>query len=555
MNHNNKPTLHLLGTFHTICNHDYDHCAFTGKVLRFAKMLQAQGYDVIEYSNGESISGAKEHVSILSKERVAEHTSKVSDFMLLANLQHPMRLEFEEKLIKEMSKRIKPRDIVCHPFGPTHASLLSVFPDAFHVETGIGYDNEPFGAFRIFESYAWMHYHQGMTKRRGLAYEWVVPNYYNKEDWEPNYEKGKYFLFLGRVIEGKGLYVVKEIAAKIKEPIRIYGMGDPTPFVGDNMVFYGPITGQKERSDLLRNAKAVIMPTQFTEPFGGVAVEAMMCGTPVISTNYGAFTETIEQGKTGFRCHTLGDFLTATLAIENLDRKYIADRARALYSTETVGKQYDLVFKQVSDLSFGGWYREISYTIEEPPLLWEQKWWGDCTDTKDEEEKQYVYAKHMGINVSENREYYVDCSEPISVLDVGGGPVSMLLKTKNLKKGTVLDPSTYPEWIMKRYEFNNIDYLQIAGENYCPENVLYDEVWIYNCLQHVQNAEQIIKNIKKITKKLRIFEWIERGACVGHPINLTKSDLENWIGQEGTVTYFQEPYVEGYAFSGVFDFN
>lgn len=52
--------LHVVGLPHTIVNQDYSHCAFTGKVLRFAKMMQAHGWHVIEYSNGASASDAAE---------------------------------------------------------------------------------------------------------------------------------------------------------------------------------------------------------------------------------------------------------------------------------------------------------------------------------------------------------------------------------------------------------------------------------------------------------------------------------------------------------------
>jgi glycosyltransferase involved in cell wall biosynthesis len=46
----------------------------------------------------------------------------------------------------------------------------------------------------------------------------------------------------------------------------------------------------------------------------------MLCGTPLISTNFGAFAETIEHGVTGFRCNTLGDFVKAIEKAGTLDR-------------------------------------------------------------------------------------------------------------------------------------------------------------------------------------------------------------------------------------------
>ena len=60
-----KPRLHLIGIFHTQHTAAYSHCAFTGKALRFPKMMQGQGYTVIEYSNAGSKSSAGEHVTML----------------------------------------------------------------------------------------------------------------------------------------------------------------------------------------------------------------------------------------------------------------------------------------------------------------------------------------------------------------------------------------------------------------------------------------------------------------------------------------------------------
>lgn len=558
-----KPTLHMIGLFHTIPNHHYDHCAFTGKVLRFAKMMQAQGYKVIEYSNGKSISGADEQVQIYTEEEVAEYTKTVDNFMKLATMGTPMWQNFQDRLVPEVGKRIKKYDIVCHPFGPSHSILVSRFPEAYHIETGIGYDTGDFGAFRVFESYAWMHYHQGKDQikndkgevtqqgRRGKFYEWVAPNYYNTNDWEPNYEKGDYILYLGRVFEGKGLYVIQEISKYFNEKIKIVGMGDPTSFQAPNMEFLGPIVGQKERSDLLRNARVVIMPTLYTEPFGGVAVEAMMCGTPVVTTDYGVFPETIEHGKTGFRCHTLGDFITGIIAAETLDRKYIAERARRLYSVDAVGKMYDVIFKQIYDLKDKGWYTTNSHYIEEPKLIWEQRWWGDCKNTTGEEEKQKTYAKYMEIKLDGDN--FIVEKNNIKVIDIGGGPVSMMLKTPQIKEGKVYDPSTYPDWTIERYKEHGIEYVKKGGEE--VNETGYDEVWIYNCLQHTQDPALIIANAKRAGKRLRIFEWIDMPQEVGHPHILTQENLEKWIGQPGNVKHINENGATGKCFYGVFEFK
>ena len=64
------PTLHIIGLFHTVTSPKYSHCAFTGKVLRFSKMMKLYGYKVIEYPNGISESETNENVMILSEEEL-----------------------------------------------------------------------------------------------------------------------------------------------------------------------------------------------------------------------------------------------------------------------------------------------------------------------------------------------------------------------------------------------------------------------------------------------------------------------------------------------------
>jgi glycosyltransferase involved in cell wall biosynthesis len=104
-----------------------------------------------------------------------------------------------------------------------------------------------------------------------------------------------------------------------------------------------------DRATLLGSGKAFILPTIFVEPFGGAAIEAMLCGTPVLTPTFGAFTETVEQGVTGFRCRTVDDYVRG---IENastaIDRGFVGRRARERYSLEACGKTYDAVFKELT---------------------------------------------------------------------------------------------------------------------------------------------------------------------------------------------------------------
>jgi SAM-dependent methyltransferase len=393
-----KPRLHLIGIFHTQATSQYSHCAFTGKALRFPKMMQAYDYEVIEYSNEGSEAGADEHVIMMSlAEFEGLFNRNETDFhgndATIGSKGHQL---FEQRLVPALRERLQPQDIICHPFGHAHQQLMAEFPNHQHVETGIGYPTLMPNSFRIFESYAWMHYHQGKEGRNGKNYEWVVPNYYDLDDWEPNYEPGQYLAFLGRITPLKGIDTIKAIADHSPWPIVLHGQGDPSPWTHPNIEYRGPIAGRK-RSDFLRNARALLAPTVFTEPFCGMAVEAMLCGTPVVSVDYGAMTETVIAGVSGFHCHTLQDWVDGIHGVGSLDRRMIATIARDKWSLEACGKRYDKIFQQLNALYRNGWYelREISFNQiahEEAP-----------------------FAERLAEWISTN-------INPASVLDVGCGP-------------------------------------------------------------------------------------------------------------------------------------
>jgi len=94
----------------------------------------------------------------------------------------------------------------------------------------------------------------------------------------------------------------------------------------------------------------VMTPSMFPEPFCLVAVESQLCGTPVLSTDWGAFTETIENKRTGYRCSTINDFVAAAKIADRLDRKYIRARAIRNYGTKSIAPQYQRFFERLEEI-------------------------------------------------------------------------------------------------------------------------------------------------------------------------------------------------------------
>lgn len=179
-------------------------------------------------------------------------------------------------------------------------------------------------------------------------------------------------------------------------------------------------------------------------------------------------------------------------------------------------------------------------------LEFEKSYWGDCTNTFDEDQKHYVYARCMGLT----RVHYSFDVQGRSIMDIGGGPSSMLLKTINLTRGKVVDPIRYPEWTRLRYAMKNIDVNVAPGES--VNEIGWDEVWIYNCLQHAEDPLKIIRNAQQAAPILRIFEWIDIPPHPGHPHQLTEQTLNEWIGSFGQTSRFSESGCFGRAYYGVF---
>ena len=138
-----------------------------------------------------------------------------------------------------------------------------------------------------------------------------------------------------------------------------------------------------------------------------------------------------------------------------------------------------------------------------------------------------------------------------SVVDLGGGPVSMLLKTVNGGTLTVVDPCPYPDWVAARYEAAGIRWDQEEAETWDDGN-MYDECLLYNVLLHTIDPEQVIATARRCAPVLRIFEWLETEINVGHPHTLTAGDLNDWIGTTGEVGYVNENGAVGLAYWGCF---
>lgn len=365
--------LHMPGLPHTRTEKIFSHCAFTGKIQKFAPMMAAQGYEVIHYGVGlpegpgwadaVELMTPAEQISLFGYD--PSPNADVKRFVGSdANVGHPAYTEFNRRLHNVLRARVEPDDIICLPFGHGHGSQAE-WGDLFSkcIETGIGYPTCLTG-WRIYESYAWMHWHLGNENRSPWISEWVIPNYFEIEDWplRPAPAKASQpIVYFGRITQAKGLNAVMQLAlSRPEQEFILCGQGDATPWLtAPNIRYLPPIHGT-DRAELFHNARCVLMPTEFVEPFGGVAIEAMLTGTPVLTVDCGGFTETIPDY---FRCHTENDWHRAIdLALELYSDPWecamLQIETQNVYGLEPVGKRYARIFEQVPALRRVGWARE-----------------------------------------------------------------------------------------------------------------------------------------------------------------------------------------------------
>lgn len=183
---------------------------------------------------------------------------------------------------------------------------------------------------------------------------------------------------------------------------------------------------------------------------------------------------------------------------------------------------------------------------------WESSWHGNCANSLNEELKQLVYAEKMGILFTPNNKtpYNIDLAGK-TVIDFGGGPYSMLLKASN-GYGFVVDPLPVPEWVIERYRSASIVHIPEKAEEFEGGGLIYDELWMYNLLQHVDDPQKVIANAQRMAKVIRIFDWIDTPINEGHLHTLTAANLDTWLNGQGMVEHIDRSGAVGFAYFGVF---
>ncbi len=173
---------------------------------------------------------------------------------------------------------------------------------------------------------------------------------FSKYQLNPGFSEDLPLMYLGRIEEVKGTHTAVQVALKTNNKLLIAGNMESEhrefynqhvkPYVdGERIIFLGPLNDE-EKNRYLGQAKALLFPIEWEEPFGMVMVEAMACGTPVIGYTIGAVPEVVDEGVTGFKVQNIEGMKSALNKIKSIDRKKCREQAEKRFNVNKIALDY-----------------------------------------------------------------------------------------------------------------------------------------------------------------------------------------------------------------------
>jgi glycosyltransferase involved in cell wall biosynthesis/SAM-dependent methyltransferase len=410
---------HILGLPHTVSSKEFNACAYTQKVVKFGKMMTERGHTVIHYGHEDSDLICTEHVSVLTNEdfKIAYGDYDWRKNFFTYDMNDHAYQTFFKNAIREVGLRKQPNDFILPFWGAGTRPICDAHPDMITVEPGIGYAGGHWARWKIFESYAIYHAYYNLTAVGTCMQDWydvVIPNYFDPEDFEFKKEKQDYFLFLGRVYSGKGVDIAVQVTEKIGAKLKIAGQNPEGRTFPPHVEFVG-YADVETRKQLMSNAKAAFVASQYVEPFGGVQIELLLSGTPTITTDWGSFAENNIHGVTGYRCRTFDQFCWAARNIDRIDPRNCREFGEN-FLLDRVAPMYEEYFQSVLDVYTGaGWYQEHP---ERNDLAWLKR-----TIPHHPERINYDHIDNEERQPAERIAKWISSAlPPGTVLDIGCGP-------------------------------------------------------------------------------------------------------------------------------------
>lgn len=181
-----------------------------------------------------------------------------------------------------------------------------------------------------------------------------LPADMHKPEFNP---RGGYVAFLGRIAPEKrpdraiqiarALGIPLKIAAKVDRVDESYFRTEIEPLLdGPGVEFIGEINEQ-QKTEFLGEARALLFPVDWPEPFGLSMIEAMACGTPVLAFRCGSVPEVIDEGVTGAIVESIEEGISALPHVMALDRRLVRQRFEERFSASRMAKDYVAIYRSL----------------------------------------------------------------------------------------------------------------------------------------------------------------------------------------------------------------
>ncbi len=312
-------------------------------VYNITEELIQLGHDVKLIASGDSQTSAK---LIPIFQRSLRSNPKFNDL----KLRDSFKFMGIGKVCEYLSKN--KFDIIHNHIGwrllPFQKLLPAPVVTTLHGPLDVPYQQEVYGEYKNSYFISISH-----NQRKPMPDLNFIANVYNGIDVDKfNYseETEDYFVFLGRMSPEKGPVQAIKIAkmtgkklimaAKVDSVDEEFYKKEVEPLIDNEQIrFIGEID-HEEKNNLLGKAKCLLAPIQWEEPFGLYFVEAMACGTPVITMRRGSAPEIIKDKETGFICDSIEEAAERTKLIDSISRKKCRQHVEAEFSRQVMTERY-----------------------------------------------------------------------------------------------------------------------------------------------------------------------------------------------------------------------
>lgn len=183
--------------------------------------------------------------------------------------------------------------------------------------------------------------------------------------------KSDYLLFLGRIDPKKGPHLAIDVARRLGRRLIVaaphpsrdnldYFETEVKPRLGGPIEYVGHVTGDA-KARLLGGARCVLMPQQWEEPFGLVAVEAMACGTPVVALRRGALPEIVRDGTTGFVVDHVDEMVEAVDRVGSIDPLRCRQLVQERFTSSAMAEAYlRIYYRQLDRLNLDSSVHQVA---------------------------------------------------------------------------------------------------------------------------------------------------------------------------------------------------